>query len=122
MFAASCIGAAGLAVMLEAVRRLGRDFDVLVLRRLAVIDAQRKVPGGKVKATALQQAIRSVLYAVVAGIAYILMLLAMSFNGYIIFSIIIGTGIGKFFCDWLEFGTTAATAVPPSYCVTSCCG
>lgn len=35
------------------------------------------------------------------GIAYILMLVAMAFNGYAIIVIIIGAGFGKFVCDWM---------------------
>jgi len=34
------------------------------------------------------------------GLAYLIMLLAMYFNGYIIISIIIGAFLGKFLCDW----------------------
>ncbi|ANB14144.1 Ctr3p [Sugiyamaella lignohabitans] len=47
--------------------------------------------------TLVEHTIRSILYAVVVGAGYILMLLAMSFNGYIIFCIIIGALIGYFF-------------------------
>lgn len=50
--------------------------------------------------TPLQQLIRAVLHAVVFGLAYILMLLAMYYNGYIIISIILGAALGKFLCDW----------------------
>jgi copper transporter 1 len=53
------------------------------------------------RATPLQQFIRSLIHAVTFGVAYIIMLLAMYFNGYIIISIIIGAFLGKFFCDWM---------------------
>lgn len=49
----------------------------------------------------LQQLIRAAIHAVTFGLAYIIMLLAMYFNGYIIISIILGTGIGKFLLDWM---------------------
>ncbi|KAH6681033.1 Ctr copper transporter family-domain-containing protein [Plectosphaerella plurivora] len=54
------------------------------------------------RASALQQFIRAFLHAVAFGVAYIVMLIAMSFNGYIIISIIIGAGLGKFLTDWLS--------------------
>ncbi len=71
------------------------------------------------RATPLQQFIRSVIHAITFGVAYIVMLLgksklefsdedtnkvrasAMYYNGYIIFSIFIGAGLGKFVCDWM---------------------
>merc|ERR1711939_1032577 len=53
------------------------------------------------RATMLQQAIRAFLHAVTFGGAYIIMLLVMYFNGYIIISVFLGAGIGKFLCDWL---------------------
>jgi copper transporter 1 len=37
------------------------------------------------------------------AVAYIVMLLAMYFNGYIIISIFLGAGLGKFLCDWTTF-------------------
>ena len=71
------------------------------------------------RATPLQQLIRSVIHAITFGVAYLVMLLgelrlgfplqttnkmcllAMYYNGYIIFSIFIGAGLGKFVCDWM---------------------
>jgi copper transporter 1 len=35
------------------------------------------------------------------GLAYIVMLLVMGFNGYIFVSIILGAVLGKFLCDWM---------------------
>jgi len=35
------------------------------------------------------------------GLAYLVMLLAMYYNGYVLISIIIGAGVGKFLCDWM---------------------
>ncbi|CAO1636166.1 unnamed protein product [Parajaminaea phylloscopi] len=55
----------------------------------------------KFRVSAVQQLIRAVAHAVTFGLAYILMLIAMSFNGYIIICIIIGAGLGKFLCDWM---------------------
>lgn len=68
------------------------------------------VPGGGVggggravvfRASPLQQVFRAVIHAVTLGLAYIIMLLVMSYNGYIIICVILGGGIGKFFCDWM---------------------
>ena len=42
----------------------------------------------------LQQIIRAVLYAVQFTSAYLIMLISMSFNGYILLSIILGAMIG----------------------------
>lgn len=114
MFAGSCIGVAALVVVLEFCRRLGKEYDAFIVRqfkrnlsaraatasRIANSDSSEP-PFATFRATPLQQLIRAVLHAVVFGLAYIVMLLAMYYNGYIIFSIIIGSGIGKFLCDWL---------------------
>lgn len=73
------------------------------------------------RASPLQQLVRSVIHAVSLGVAYIVMLLVMSFNGYIIICVILGAGLGKFFCDWMtrpmevDFG--GATGIEePSVC------
>lgn len=115
MFAASCIGVAALVVTLEFFRRLGKEYDTLIVRqfkrnlnaRAALFRGQNNLnessepPFATFRATPLQQLIRSALHAVVFGLAYIVMLLAMYYNGYIIISIILGAGIGKFLCDWM---------------------
>ncbi|KAF7525922.1 hypothetical protein G7054_g10919 [Neopestalotiopsis clavispora] len=132
MFAATCIGVILMVVLLEFLRRLGKEYDALILRQFqrhvaaqSVAAAAKKEapepvsccapppdeeeveaakPGPRTitfRATPLQQLIRSVIHAVTFGLAYIVMLLAMYFNGYIIISIIIGSGIGKFVCDWM---------------------
>lgn len=41
-------------------------------------------------------------YVVIFVVVYIIMLLVMSYNGVIIFLIIVGVGFGKFFMDWLS--------------------
>lgn len=121
MFAASCIGIALIAVILEAMRRVARDYDNYALKQLSAANANRKTPASTpMRATAIQQAIRAVLHVIVFGIGYLLMLLVMYFNGYIIISILIGTGIGKFFCDWLVLGQTPAATIDE--CPTACCG
>ncbi|KAJ9602405.1 hypothetical protein H2200_012947 [Cladophialophora chaetospira] len=115
-FAASCIGVALLAVSIEFFRRVGKEYDAAILRKfqrsVSARTADVKPPHASeschsepqyviFRATPLQQIIRSVIHAVTFGIAYIVMLLAMYYNGYIIISIFIGAGIGKFVCDWM---------------------
>lgn len=115
MFAVSCIGIAALVVALEFFRRIGKEYDALIVRqfkrnlnaRAASFRTQNNFnessepPFTTFRATPLQQLIRSILHAVVFGLAYVVMLLAMYYNGYIIISIILGAGIGKFLCDWM---------------------
>lgn len=152
-FAASCIGVALLAVCLELIRRLAREYDAFLLRQfharaVELASARVKDDNGPVcchnsirsrdtsvaaaaiphslafRASPLEQLIRAVLHLVFFGLAYILMLLAMYYNGYIIISIILGAGLGKFFCDWLVYRVD----VPPSTLArgveepTVCCG
>ena len=52
-----------------------------------------------------QQAIRSILYTFQFTIAYVIMLLAMYYNGYIIICIIIGAFLGSFISSWDQIGT-----------------
>lgn len=106
-FAATCIGIILLVVLLEASRRLGKEFDVYINRefqaRLAALSATAEGPQTVTfRASPLQQLIRSVLHAITFGLAYIVMLLAMYYNGYIIICIFIGAGLGKFLCDWMS--------------------
>ncbi|KAL2756081.1 hypothetical protein ACRALDRAFT_1081913 [Sodiomyces alcalophilus JCM 7366] len=147
-FAASCIGVALLAVCLELIRRLAREYDALLLRQFrarAVEMASARAKDGDgppcghstqprdpsvtrpslvFRASPLEQLIRAVLHLIFFGLAYILMLLAMYYNGYIIISIILGAGLGKFFCDWLVYRvdvplSTFARGVEEP---TVCCG
>ena len=114
MFAASVIGVFLLSVSLEALRRLAKEYDTYAIRQL------RSAPiKGRRRATPIQQAIRAILHAAVFGVAYILMLLAMYFNGYIILAIFIGVGVGKYLCDWLVLGEAEADE---EYNPTVCCG
>jgi copper transporter 1 len=53
------------------------------------------------RATPAQQITRGIIHAATFGLGYIVMLLAMYFNGYIIISIIMGAFLGKVLCDWM---------------------
>lgn len=55
----------------------------------------------KFRASPLQQLIRALIHAVMFGLGYLIMLLAMYYNGYVLISIWIGALLGKFLCDWL---------------------
>ncbi|KAM0216290.1 hypothetical protein ACHAPA_006216 [Fusarium lateritium] len=116
MMAATCIGTILLVVLVEFFRRMGKEYDALLQRGFqrqasthSVALAAAGCTGAVVptrqtltyRATPLQQLIRSFIHAVTFGGAYIVMLLAMYFNGYVIICIFIGSGLGKFFCDWL---------------------
>lgn len=116
MFAASCIGIAAIVVALEFCRRLGKEYDALIVRQFkrnlnaraasfrahSANSCEGHEPAfATFRATPLQQLLRSIIHAVVFGLAYLVMLLAMYYNGYVILSIILGAGIGKFLCDWM---------------------
>ncbi|GJN72262.1 hypothetical protein PLICBS_006334 [Purpureocillium lilacinum] len=108
MFAATCIGVVFLVVLIEFFRRLGKEYDAFLLRQFQRESTRRYTEEGSVsqvvtfRASLVQQLIRSAIHAVTFGGAYIVMLLAMYFNGYVIICIFIGAGLGKFVCDWLE--------------------
>ncbi|KAJ4025412.1 Copper Transporter integral membrane protein that functions in high affinity copper transport [Fusarium irregulare] len=116
MMAATCIGVILLVILVEFFRRLGKEYDALLQRGFerqatthSVALAAAGCTGAVVptrqtltyRASPLQQFIRAFIHAVTFGGAYIVMLLAMYFNGYVIICIFIGSGLGKFFCDWL---------------------
>ncbi|KAK4941334.1 hypothetical protein LTR10_018744 [Elasticomyces elasticus] len=110
-FAASCIGVILLVVSLEFLRRVGKEYDTFILRQF-----QRNTnfkdhnntdccqSGPQIvtfRASPLQQLVRSVIHALTFGLAYIVMLLAMYYNGFVIICIFIGAFLGKFVCDWM---------------------
>ncbi|KAK3311090.1 putative high affinity copper protein [Chaetomium strumarium] len=159
-FAATCIGVMLMVVLLEFLRRLGKEYDQHISRqfaaRVGVIvnagsspsSASASAPaaarcsssardgGGEptvvtFRASPLEQFIRAVIHAATFGLAYIIMLLAMYYNGYIIICILIGALLGKFLCDWMTCkvvigqpgadakGSAAAAGIDEP---TVCCG
>ncbi|KAK2778733.1 high affinity copper transporter [Colletotrichum kahawae] len=128
MMAASCIGVVLLVVILEVLRIMSKKYDSLILAQMrrrgqAVLAASASAVGhddGKqgcgrstavpslasrkvvMRVSPVQQILRAILHAVTFGLAYVVMLLAMYFNGYIIISIIVGAGLGKYLTDWLS--------------------
>lgn len=136
-FAVSCIGVMLMVVCLEALRRLSVELDKSLSRQLVqryrLLQDPRKDSSANdaatlesisspreilLRITPLQQLVRAVLHAVTFGLAYLIMLLAMYFNGYIIISIILGAGIGKFFCDWKSAAFAINLASPDHHSVT----
>ncbi|KAK4222749.1 putative high affinity copper protein [Podospora fimiseda] len=130
-FAATCIGVMLMVILLEALRRIGKEYDEHIQRdfaaRVALIAngiasnnttcpaAPAVGPGSGAaeqgrtlapqtvtfRASPLQQFVRSIIHMATFGLAYIVMLLAMYYNGYVIISIMIGALLGKFICDWM---------------------
>lgn len=115
-FAASCIGVVLLVVSLELLRRVGKEYDTFIVRQFQRnIAAQAESfkgqngsdccqPGPQIvtfRASPLQQFVRSGIHAVIFGLAYIVMLLAMYYNGFILICIFVGAFLGKFVCDWM---------------------
>ncbi|KAJ4290079.1 hypothetical protein N0V88_006585 [Collariella sp. IMI 366227] len=135
-FAATCIGVILMVIVLEGLRRLGKEYDEHIQRdfaaRVAVIARASSPAAGSststsslspapacavrngggsseallpqtitFRASPLQQFVRAVIHAATFGLAYIVMLLAMYYNGYIIICILIGALLGKFLCDWM---------------------
>lgn len=129
MFSGSCIGVILLVISLDFLRRLAKEYDRYIvarhLRALAaspvhqnhcelakdtLLDANTSGADGNVAAltTALssfwpsiyQQVVRASLHMVQFAVAYMVMLLAMYYNGYIIICIIIGAWIGAFVFSW----------------------
>ncbi|KAK4649140.1 uncharacterized protein QC761_116400 [Podospora bellae-mahoneyi] len=159
-FAATCIGVILMVILLEALRRIGKEYDEHIQRdfaaRVALISngglapssAAPSCPGAAsssssneavapqtvtFRASPLQQLIRSLIHTATFGLAYIIMLLAMYYNGYVIISILIGALLGKFLCDWMTktvvIGADGTAAVKNGGLVgggidepTVCCG
>ncbi|KAF0321672.1 ctr copper transporter [Colletotrichum asianum] len=91
----------GQAVLAASASAVGHDDGKEGCARSTAVPslASRKVI---MRASPVQQILRAILHAVTFGVAYVVMLLAMYFNGYIVMSIIIGAGLGKYLTDWLS--------------------
>ncbi|GAA6041435.1 hypothetical protein JCM8097_005249 [Rhodosporidiobolus ruineniae] len=106
-YVGTLIGVFLMVVALEGVRRLGREYDRSIRaayykrEERALLALAKNTSGGSSKVDEIAKAapfrpsmrehlIRSILYGIQFGTAYILMLLAMYFNGGIIFAIILG--------------------------------
>ncbi|EJD54203.1 hypothetical protein AURDEDRAFT_109949 [Auricularia subglabra TFB-10046 SS5] len=129
-FAGSVLAVFILVILLETTRRAGRAFDRRIAEEYMARWAKSEASEGLVVAqfaravrcglssppersnginsrrpTIVQQAARSTLYMVQFGAGYMLMLLAMSYNGYILlFGIFLGAWAGFFLNAWDTVG------------------
>ncbi|KAL4875255.1 Ctr copper transporter family-domain-containing protein [Aspergillus karnatakaensis] len=135
MFAVSCIGVALLGVSLEFLRRVTKDYEEGLQRqfhRHALSQLDDPLVCGAppsvitYRASPIQQVIRAILHVTQFGVAYITMLIAMYYNGYMIISILIGAFLGKLFFDWGQYrvvlGQTQGPAEKVQEEATKCCG
>ncbi|KAL4914365.1 Ctr copper transporter family-domain-containing protein [Aspergillus aurantiobrunneus] len=137
-FAVSCIGVALLAITLEFLRRVSTEYEEGLQRqfhRYAVAQLDDPPVCGAApsvatyRASPIQQITRAVLHVAQFGVAYILMMIAMHYNGYMVISILIGAFLGKLFFDWGQYtavlgqgqGPPAKAAVVGQE-TTKCCG
>lgn len=138
MFAVSCIGVALLGVSLEFLRRVSKDYEESLQRqfqRHAMAQLDNPLGCGTspsvhaYRASPIQQVTRAILHVTQFGVAYITMLIAMYYNGYMIISIFIGAFLGKLFFDWGQYRVVLGQpqGLPPQANVvqdetTKCCG
>jgi copper transporter 1 len=148
MFAGSCIGVILLVILLEFLRRAGKEYDRYIVsqytRSLAPTPtssassdhdsaknpatssssaaACASVAASKFRPNVLQQAIRAFLHMAQFAVAYFVMLLAMYYNGYIIICIFIGAYIGYFVFGWESFNVGKNGKDRMEENVTVCCG
>lgn len=138
MFAVSCIGVALLGVSLEFLRRVSKNYEESLQRQFQRHTmAQLDSPLGcgtspsvyTYRASPIQQITRAILHVAQFGVAYITMLIAMYYNGYMIISIFIGAFLGKLFFDWGQYRVVLGQLPGPSQKggmvqdeATKCCG
>ena len=114
-------------MVLEALRRGSKEYDAYIVRKrsatsspainevqssdsnssnkgLAVRTAPAPVQKRQIRPRLLEQLIRSLLHMLQFAVAYIIMLLAMYYNGYIIICIFIGAFLGSFVFNWTTIG------------------
>lgn len=142
MFAGSCLGVFLLGLVLEFLRRSIKEYDRFLIRQhtskfnpvaTAVIDESINKTGVVETATAKciavpafrpnvwQQGIRAFLHLLAFVVAYILMLLAMYYNGYLLICIFLGSFVGAFIFQWETLSITGQQTSAASE-NTVCCG
>lgn len=72
-----------------------------------------RIHGLRIRPTFVQQCIRTILYGIQFTSAYLIMLIAMTYNGYMLLSIILGAMVGYFATSWDMLGTVPATSLIP---------
>jgi len=156
MLAGSCVGIIFLVILLEALRRMTKEYDRYLIRMNAekhVAIATAVVPENNIRLqeaktraldlirphlqmtgldevqdadrdallqaaahiafrpTTWNQIYRAMLHTTIFAIGYILMLLAMYYNGFVIISIFMGAYLGSFFFSW---EVLSASHLPPT--------
>ncbi|KAF8595802.1 hypothetical protein BDV93DRAFT_456086, partial [Ceratobasidium sp. AG-I] len=113
-FAFSVIGVFLIVCAIEAARRSARDYDrMLITQRKIMLDSKLPVDSWALHPTRKEQLVRGVFYGVQFSAAYMLMLIAMSYNGFVLFAIFLGGTVGYvlFGGDTLQFGVTSEASV-----------
>lgn len=143
MFAGSCIGVILLVILLEALRRAGKEYDRYIVNQYLAshgpanaVASSSSSDTSKTPATiaahiptaqnfrpsVFQQAVRALLHMLQFAVAYFVMLLAMYYNGYIIICIFIGAYLGYFICGWESFSVGKGGQDRMQENATVCCG
>lgn len=146
MFGGSCVGVMLLVILLEFLRRAGKEYDrFIVAQHTKALDPINHVPSSassdngtskapaatascapvavsKFRPSVLQQAVRALLHMCQFAVAYIVMLLAMYYNGYMIICIFIGAYLGYFIFGWESFNVGGNGKDRMEENVTVCCG
>ncbi|KAK0724097.1 putative high affinity copper protein [Lasiosphaeris hirsuta] len=143
MFAGSCIGVILLVMSLEFLRRAVKEYDRFLIRQHGQLASPGKnndtplerstsphylvagptaLAAGEFRPTIFQQAVRAFLHMVQFAVAYLVMLLAMYYNGYIIICIFIGAFLGAFVFQWETLGAHGKGSTSASNEATVCCG
>ncbi|KAK4206701.1 Ctr copper transporter family-domain-containing protein [Rhypophila decipiens] len=117
MFALTCLAVAFLVFTLEALRMALRSYGERLVRKGgdefssetrtvgAVASGRQRAP------SAMHQLVRALIYLAIVINAYVLILFAVSFNGYILLSIFLASYFAFFFFTPLH--TTTRSAVTP---------
>jgi copper transporter 1 len=146
-FAGSCIGVILLVIILEFLRRAGKEYDRYIVANhsktlqsaassASSVDgpsgnikqltttaiASPVVPAPRFRPNILQQAFRALLHTLQFAVAYFVMLLAMYYNGYIIICIFIGAYIGYFIFGYESFNVSQRGGDRMQENATVCCG
>ncbi|WOO78671.1 Copper transport protein CTR4 [Vanrija pseudolonga] len=98
MFGGSVVGVFFLCMAIEAVRAAARAYDrkIVASRVAAAVEKGNGGPVGLVQPTLLQQLVRALAYGVQFTGAFLVMLLGMYYNGFILFAIFLGHTVGYF--------------------------
>ncbi|KAI0126851.1 putative high affinity copper protein [Xylariales sp. AK1849] len=146
-FAGLCIGVILMSILLQFLGRLATMYDKHLIRKhqhravsvavrstndattestqnnaLIAKNADDISPAASFRPNYLQQGVRTGIRAVQFTLSYLLMLLAMYYNGAIIICIIIGAFIGIYIFQWERMGGTHTISPGVNSDPTGCCG